>query len=79
MVELNLVGGHEIMKRTPVNSSAIVSVGYDAEKQHMQVEFNGGRTYTYQDVPESAHEDLINADSIGKHFNQHISGRYKTI
>lgn len=65
------------MTRTPVTSSAIKSVGHDPETLTMEVEFHNGKTYTYKNVPEEAHADFISSMSIGKHFNNHIQGRYE--
>lgn len=64
------------MERTPVSSSAIQSVGYDTDSQTMEIEFNGGRTYQYFDVPAAEHEALMEADSHGAYFNVHIKGHY---
>lgn len=60
------------MTRRPVTSSSIASVGYDDATQQLEVEFTNGGIYQYADVPPSAHEALIGAASIGKHFAQHI-------
>ena len=38
-------------KLTPVESSMIQAVGYDAKTHTLEVLFNSGRTYCYEDVP----------------------------
>jgi len=43
----------------------------------MEVEFNNGKVYTYRGVSEEDHADFISADSVGKHFNHHIQGKYE--
>jgi hypothetical protein len=61
------------MQRTPVKSSQIASVGYDPEKQVLEIEFrHGGTIYHYFEVPPEKHAALMAADSIGKHFHGHI-------
>jgi len=63
--------------RKSVVSSNIVSVGYDPEKQDMEVEFKGGSTYTYHGVSELDYKDFINAESIGSHFHQKVRNEFK--
>jgi hypothetical protein len=56
----------------PVESSSIRAIGYDAAAQRLYVEFHDGDRYVYDDVGGRAHHDLVNAESIGAHFNQHV-------
>lgn len=58
--------------RTPVSSSNIASIGYDAGQMILQVEFLNGRIYNYYNVPENLHIGLMNADSHGKYLNRYI-------
>jgi hypothetical protein len=62
------------MKRIPVESSSIVSVGYDADHATLEVEFEGNRVYEYLDVPASVYEALLEADSIGRFVNERVKG-----
>lgn len=66
------------MKRTPVSSSNLVSVGYDADTNTLEVEFRENRVYRYAQVPQSAYDDLMNATSRGSHFSRHIRDKYPT-
>ena len=59
-----------------VASSAIRGIGYDPAAQVLYVEFPSGSTWTYKDVPPDAHAALMGAESIGKHFAQHVRGQY---
>lgn len=66
------------MKRTPVKSSQIASVGYDSETQTLEIEFaNGGNVYRYSNVPPTLHAELMNDGSIGAFFHKHIRSRAK--
>ena len=47
------------MRRTPVNSSNLVSVGYDPRSLTLEVEFHGGSVYHYFDVAEFEHQELM--------------------
>lgn len=64
------------MNHLPVTSSLIKSVGYNEEERRMQVSFHNGSTYEYANVPLHAYGDFIASASVGKHFNDNISGRY---
>lgn len=65
------------MKRIPVKSSNIKSVGYDKVGKVLEVEFNHGGTYYYIDVPANAAEALVKAPSIGKFFATNIKNTFK--
>ncbi len=60
----------------PVVSSNIAAVGYEGEEKRLRVEFLNGTSYDYSNVPESEYQDLINADSVGKQFNQCVKNNY---
>jgi hypothetical protein len=64
------------MKREPVSSSSLVSVGYDTNRHILEVEFIHGAVYQYFDVPLSAYQALLNADSRGRYFNANIRENY---
>ena len=65
------------MKRIPVLSSNIASLGYDAATQTLQVEFLSGSLYQYFDVPQNVFEDFKNAGSKGKYLAVQIKGIYR--
>ena len=54
------------MERIEVDSSMIASVGYDAEKNNLEVEFNSGKSYQYEDVPEEEYAGLMESGSKGR-------------
>lgn len=64
------------MDRTPVSSSNLSSVGYDANDRILEIQFNSGRIYQYSNVPEDIYEGLMAAPSHGKYFHQHIRDVY---
>jgi hypothetical protein len=65
------------MRMVPVSSSAINAVGYDADTRQMNIEFKQGHTYTFCGVPESIFNGLLNAQSVGSYYDQHIRDRYQ--
>ena len=60
------------MGRQAVDSSMIRSVGYSPEGQILEVEFVKGQVYQYEGVPVEVFDTLIDSDSIGKAFSQHV-------
>jgi len=65
------------IKRIPVASSNIASVGYDAVKMILEIEFHHGAIYQYFDVPEKVHEELMNSRAIGSQFMNEIKSKFK--
>ncbi len=60
------------MDRLLVNSSNIVSVGYDASAQILEVEFQSGNVYQYLNVPEGIYQGLMTSASKGEYFHDNI-------
>lgn len=67
------------MERTPVSSSNISSIGYDADSQTLEVEFTNGSVYQYLGVPVHEHEGIMNADSKGKYLHANIKNSYSCV
>ena len=67
------------MLRTPVSSSDLQSVGYDATTRTLEVEFNSRSVYQYSGVPESIYRGLMSASSHGKYFHAYIKDSYPYI
>lgn len=63
------------MKRAAVDSSSLRSVGYDPERQELEVEFHNGSLYRYEQVPADIVQALLGADSLGRYFNQQFKAR----
>ena len=65
------------MERTPVTSSNIKSVGYDAGSKTLEVEFLNGTLYQYFGVHPDHFTQMIDpAMSAGKHLNMFIKGKH---
>lgn len=67
------------MNRTPVNSSALRSVGYDPATLTLETELSSGRVYQYLDVPESVFTEFMNAPSLGIYYNKSIKNDYRCV
>jgi hypothetical protein len=64
------------MQRQAVKSSAIKSIGHDAEKHILEVEFHSGGIYQYRDFTPEHFATFQSAKSIGGHFAKHIQGKH---
>lgn len=64
------------MKREPVASSNIASVGYDSGSETLEVEFISGAVYQYYNVPQSIYDALLQAPSVGQFFAYHIRNAF---
>ena len=64
------------MKRQSVESSNLKSVGYDEFLLVLEIEFKSGAVYRYYGVPSEVHDELINAESVGKYFNANVKSKY---
>ncbi|MDQ3442939.1 MAG: KTSC domain-containing protein [Chloroflexota bacterium] len=64
------------MKRKPVESSMISSVGYDPIANVLEIEFNSGGVYQYGEVSEETYRELMHAESKGRYMLDHITDQY---
>lgn len=65
------------IKRQAVTSTSVAEVGYHADLQVLEIAFRSGAVYRYLAVPRKVFEGLINAESKGHYFTQHIRSRYE--
>ena len=59
-----------------VDSSAILSIGYDGATKRMQITFKQGHSYDYCRVPAHVFQAFLNARSKGSYYNSHIKDMY---
>lgn len=64
------------MVRVAVESSTMVSVGYEKKGRILEIEFRSGAVYEYLDVPAVVHKELMEAESKGRYFNAEIRDTY---
>lgn len=63
------------MKMEPVESSFIAAIGHDPETGTMRVLMKSGKHYDHPDIPSHRHKALMEAPSVGAHYNQYFRGR----
>ena len=64
------------MELVTVDSSMIHAVGYDLEKEELEVIFNSGKIYRYEGVSSKAYEGLLAAGSKGRYMRSNIIDMY---
>ena len=64
------------MNMTPVSSSAVDKVGYDAPRRLLRLMYTNGRVYDYFDVPPNIYDELLQAESVGEFVNLEIKPHY---
>ncbi|MFC4451660.1 KTSC domain-containing protein [Halorussus aquaticus] len=62
--------------RSPVASSSIRSIGYDDEDETLEIEFQSGGVYRYDDVSRETYESFLGARSHGTYFHENVRGQY---
>ena len=63
---------HSHIPLSPVVSSQVSGIGYDAGTKTLAVSFNSGSTYHYHDVPVEKFEAIAKAESVGQYLGKHI-------
>ena len=66
------------MQRIAMQSSVLLSAGYTASSETLDIEFHSGEIYRYSAVPEHIWHQLLTAESKGTCFNAHIRDRIPT-
>lgn len=64
------------LKRVPVVSSSLRSVGYLEVESVLEAEFRDGAVYRYSAVPPSVWSQLLAAPSKGAFFNLNVRATY---
>ena len=65
------------MERTAVRSRDLAVVGYDNEKETLEVAFRSGGVYHYFKVPDNVYQELLQAPSMGIYFRDKIRDHYE--
>jgi hypothetical protein len=77
LLEVISFDSNSAIKRIPVASSNIASVGYDPENKILEIEFHHGAVHRYVDVPEEVYEALINSGAVGSYFMNEIKNKFE--
>jgi uncharacterized protein (DUF2147 family) len=64
------------VERQSVKSVILRSVGYDATKKILEIEFTSGLIYRYSPVPEKVWTGLVHSPEAGKYFSEKIRPKF---
>lgn len=64
------------MKHIDVDSSLIHSISYDEQSRTLEIRFHETGRYRYHDVEPEVVEELLDAESKGRYFNDYIRDSY---
>lgn len=67
------------MRHDFTNSSSLSYAEYDTVDKVLTVMFTSGKPYRYADFPREVYQELTEAKSAGKFFQQYIKAQYKVI
>jgi len=67
------------IKRVPVESTALATVGYSKKLRALEIEFRNGAIYRYLDVQRATYEALLQAPSKARFYDQNIRHRYRSL
>jgi KTSC domain len=66
------------IKRVPVESSAIATVGYSKKLRALEIEFRNGSIYRYLEVPPDVYQALLTASSKARYYDENIRHKYRS-
>jgi hypothetical protein len=64
------------VEKQRVSSSTVISIGYDARTQTLEIEFGSGCVYQYYGVPDRMLAEIMQASSKCQFFNTYIKNAY---
>jgi hypothetical protein len=67
------------IKRQPVVSTNVTSVGYSRPLHALEIEFSRGAIYRFLDVQPRVYRDLMASQSKGHFIAQNIRGKYRFV
>lgn len=67
------------IRRIPIESSALATVGYSQRRRALEIEFRNGAIYRYLEVPPAVYQALLEAPSKARFYDQNIRRRYRSM
>ena len=64
------------MERKNIESSMILSIGFESDSSTLEIEFKSRVIWQYYDFPESLWYEFDGSESQGKFFHREIKGQY---
>jgi hypothetical protein len=67
------------IKRVPVESTALATVGYSKRLHALEIEFRNGAIYRYLEVAPDVYKALVNARSKARFYDENIRRKYRSL
>lgn len=67
------------IKRQPVESTALATVGYSRKLRALEIEFRNGAIYRYLDVEPGVYVALLEAPSKARFYDVNIRRKYRSL
>ena len=67
------------IKREPVQSTALASVGYSRRLRALEIEFRNGAIYRYLEVDPAIYHELMIAPSKARFYDEKIRRKYRSL
>ena len=67
------------IKREPVQSTALASVGYSRRLHALEIEFKNGAIYRYLEVDRATYHGLMSAPSKTRFYHEKIRSKYRSL
>lgn len=67
------------IRREPVNSSNVASIGYSPHLHALEIEFTRGAVYRFLEVPKSVYRELMESSSKGHFIAQNLRDQYRFV
>ena len=67
------------IKREPVQSTALASVGYSKRLRALEIEFRNGAIYRYLNVSPATYHDLMIAPSKARFYDENIRRKFRSV
>jgi hypothetical protein len=61
----------------PIDSTALESAAYVAQRRWLYLRFKSGEIYRYFDFPPDKYRDFMAAESKGSYFGKHIREQFR--
>lgn len=67
------------IRRAPVESTALATVGYSKRLRALEIEFRNGAVYRYLEVTPDVYNALLQARSKARFYDQNIRHKYRSL
>jgi KTSC domain len=67
------------IRRSPVESTALATVGYSNRLRALEIEFRNGAIYRYLEVAPDVYDALLHAPSKARFYDENIRRKYRSL